>query len=180
MKAELFLSDFIEKLKDIDWTKNIIYMFIYFLTVFFTFVMFVYPELQVTKDRNIEYRKAQIAQSASSSEYEEKRLAIDHFKNSNAKVLEAFAVEPMQEDISSIISPFIQNFKLEKIAPKGDKYRSSSFTVSGTLASPAKFYELIDALKQTPYVLAVGFPIRFDRSEDSINIAFEITSYFKN
>jgi len=180
MKAELFLSDFLEKLKEVDWTKNIIYMFVYFLSIFFIFIMFVYPELQLTKNRNIEYRKAQIAESASSKEYVDKLAAIEHFKNSNAKMLEAFAAEPTQEDISSVISPFIRELKIEKVLPKESRYRSSGFIVTGLIDSPAKLYELIEALKNTPYVLSLGFPIRFDRRDEGIRITFEITAYFKN
>lgn len=178
MKAELSLSDFLEKLKEVDWTKNIVYMFFYFLSIFFIFITLIYPELQLTKDRNIEYRKAQIAQSASLKEHIDKLSAIEHYKNSNAKILEAFSKEPTQQDISNIIAPFIKESKIEKAPPKESKYRSSGFIITGFIDSPAKLYELIEALKNTHYVLSLSLPILFDKGDEGIHITFEITAYF--
>lgn len=174
MRTERFLSSFIEKLKGVDWTKNIIYMLIYFVLIFVFFGLVLYPMLQDTKAKNINYRKAEIAFNAVTDEYESKKSALAQYEKTNEKSIMGYAQKVSTDEIKKIASPYIKNLQIEKLKEGERKYPSEIYTLKGELASPTDFYKLDKVFDASGYVVSVNFPIEFRSMDKYIEISFEI------
>lgn len=174
MPAERFLNNFLEKLKAIDWTKNTIYMLIYFVLIFAFFGFFLYPSLQDTKSRNIDYRKAELAYDAVTKEYADKETALAQYEKGNKGYLSGFTKNFTVEEITKILSTHIKDPEVKRLQQGSRAYPSETFSVKGRIGSPAEFYALSQELEKSGYIVSINFPIDFRRLDTHIEIGFEI------
>jgi len=172
-------GDFLKKLKEVDWTRNITLMFIYFLMIFLLFVFFLYPELQDTKAKNIEYRKAKLSYDATISDYSAKKSAIEQFEKENEKILQAFKTKATVQNITDLATLYIQNLSVAPSSPRETKYDSNIFFVEGFINTPKDFYNFINSLKGSGYILNISFPIAFEKKEEKIKVGFEVVGFYR-
>lgn len=167
-----------DRLKEIDWTKNISYMVIYFIVVFSFFMIFTLPALQATKEKNISYRKAVISSEGTKKQLAKIEESIDTFESSNKKILNSLTTPYDKEIIEEGLEANIEDVVIKNITEsKADRYDVVSMSIEGVINSPKDFYNTIDTLNSSKYIAKATFPISLDRYGDKIKISFMLKVY---
>ncbi len=121
-----------------------------------------YAELKVYKDFN-----------------EETEEALRVLRNTNRHVIAGFANTFDAQRFKKLHSQYFSSLEVSKSLKKADEDGFSLYEVKTTskINSPKAFYDFLEAVNKTEWIISVNFPIDFKREGESINSSFTMKVY---
>lgn len=144
----------------------------------FTFLVLV-PTGKEYRQTRILYKKALAENNQIQEEHDQKLATMKELKSKNRHVLNSF---------SNIFNPklfveknqkFFKKLDINEVKFKEDQADFKVYEVNAvsSLASPKSFYDFLQAINKSDYIIKVDFPINFVRKHDLITANFNIRVY---
>ncbi|MBC2883704.1 hypothetical protein H7R39_10655 [Campylobacter sp. Marseille-Q3452] len=166
-------------LQNIDVTKLLIYVLICIIACLAMIFGLLVPSIKEYKQVKYESRM-QIAASAQTQRlYDAKSKALDEIKQNDKAQLDALENKFDTDKFTQFTSKYFANVNLSglKEAAKNGEISVYELTVTGSMKTPAKFYEFMDALQSYENIVKIDFPIKMRKDTEKIDATFGIKIY---
>lgn len=166
-------------LQNIDVTKLLIYVLIFIVACLAMIFGFLVPSIKEYKQAKYESRM-QIAASAQTQRlYDAKSKALDEIKQNDKVQLDALENKFNSDKFTQFASKYFTNVNLSepKEAAKNGEISVYELTVTGSMKTPAKFYEFMDALQNYENIVKIDFPIKMHKDTEKIDAIFGVKIY---
>ena len=166
-------------LQNIDVTKLLIYVLICIIACLAMIFGLLVPSIKEYKQVKYESRM-QIAASAQTQRlYDAKSKALDEIKQNDKAQLDALENKFDTDKFTQFTSKYFANVNLSglKEAAKNGEISVYELTVMGSMKTPAKFYEFMDALQNYENIVKIDFPIKMRKDAEKIDATFGVKIY---
>ena len=166
-------------LQNIDVTKLLIYVLICITACLAMIFGLLVPSIKEYKQVKYESRM-QIAASAQTQRlYDAKSKALNEIKQNHKAVLDALDNKFDADKFTQFASKYFANVNLSepKEAAKNGEISVYELTVTGSMKTPAKFYEFMDALQNYENIVKIDFPIKMRKDTKKIDATFGVKIY---
>ena len=140
---------------------------------------FLIPSIKEYKQVKYESRM-QIAASAQTQRlYDAKSKALNEIKQNDKVALDALENKFDVENFTQFASKYFMNVNLSELkeAAKNGEISIYELTVTGSMKTPAKFYEFMDALQSYENIVKIDFPIEMRKDAEKIDATFVVKIY---
>ena len=166
-------------LQNIDVTKLLIYVLLFIVACLVMIFGFLVPNIK--EYRQIKYEsRMQIAASAQTQRlYDAKSKALNEIKQNDKAVLDALESKFDADKFAQFASKYFTNVNLSepKEAAKNGEISVYELTVTGSMKTPAKFYEFMDALQSYENIVKIDLPIKMRKEAEKIDATFGVKIY---
>ena len=166
-------------LQNIDVTKLLIYVLLFIVACLVMIFGFLVPNIK--EYRQIKYEsRMQIAASAQTQRlYDAKSKALNEIKQNDKAVLDALESKFDADKFAQFASKYFTNVNLSepKEAAKNGEISVYELTVTGSMKTPAKFYEFMDALQSYENIVKIDLPIKMHKEAEKIDATFGVKIY---
>ena len=166
-------------LQNIDVTKLLIYVLLFIVACLVMIFGFLVPNIKEYKQVKYESRM-QIAASAQTQRiYDAKSKALNEIKQNDKAVLDALESKFDADKFAQFASKYFTNVNLSepKEAAKNGEISVCELTVTGSMNTPAKFYEFMDALQSYENIVKIDLPIKMRKEAEKIDATFGVKIY---
>jgi len=166
-------------LQNIDVTKLLIYVLLFIVACLVMIFGFLVPNIKEYKQVKYESRM-QIAASAQTQRiYDAKSKALNEIKQNDKAVLDALENKFNADKFAQFASKYFTNVNLSepKEAAKNGEISVYELTVTGSMKTPAKFYEFMDALQSYENIVKIDLPIKMRKDAKKIDATFGVKIY---
>lgn len=166
-------------LQNIDVTKLLIYVLLFIVACLVMIFGFLVPNIKEYKQVKYESRM-QIAASAQTQRiYDAKSKALNEIKQNDKAVLDALESKFDADKFAQFASKYFTNVNLSepKEAAKNGEISVYELTVTGSMKTPAKFYEFMDALQSYENIVKIDLPIKMRKDAEKIDATFGVKIY---
>ncbi|WP_276710976.1 hypothetical protein [Campylobacter rectus] len=166
-------------LQNIDVTKLLIYVLLFIVACLAMIFGFLVPNIKEYKQVKYESRM-QIAASAQTQRiYDAKSKALNEIKQNDKAVLDALESKFDADKFAQFASKYFTNVNLSepKEAAKNGEISVYELTVTGSMKTPAKFYEFMDALQSYENIVKIDLPIKMRKEAEKIDATFGVKIY---
>ena len=166
-------------LQNIDVTKLLIYVLLFIVACLVMIFGFLVPNIKEYKQVKYESRM-QIAASAQTQRlYDAKSKALNEIKQNDKAVLDALESKFDADKFAQFASKYFTNVNLSepKEAAKNGEISVCELTVTGSMKTPAKFYEFMDALQSYENIVKIDLPIKMRKDAEKIDATFGVKIY---
>lgn len=166
-------------LQNIDVTKLLIYVLLFIVACLVMIFGFLVPNIKEYKQVKYESRM-QIAASAQTQRiYDAKSKALNEIKQNDKAVLDALESKFDADKFAQFASKYFTNVNLSepKEAAKNGEISVYELTVTGSMKTPAKFYEFMDALQSYENIVKIDLPIKMHKEAEKIDATFGVKIY---
>lgn len=166
-------------LQNIDVTKLLIYVLLFIVACLVMIFGFLVPNIKEYKQVKYESRM-QIAASAQTQRiYDAKSKALNEIKQNDKAVLDALENKFNADKFAQFASKYFTNVNLSepKEAAKNGEISVYELTVTGSMKTPAKFYEFMDALQSYENIVKIDLPIKMHKEAEKIDATFGVKIY---
>lgn len=166
-------------LQNIDVTKLLIYVLICIIACLAMIFGLLVPSIKEYKQAKYESRM-QIAASAQTQRlYDAKSKALNEIKQNDKAQLDALENKFDADKFAQFASKYFANVILSepKEAAKNGEISVYELTVMGSMKTPAKFYEFMDALQSYENIVKIDFPIKMRKGAEKIDATFDVKIY---
>ena len=163
-------------LQNIDVTKLLIYVLLFIVACLVMIFGFLVPNIKEYKQVKYESRM-QIAASAQTQRiYDAKSKALNEIKQNDKAVLDALENKFDADKFAQFASKYFTNVNLSepKEAAKNGEISVYELTVTGSMKTPAKFYEFMDALQSYENIVKIDLPIKMRKDAEKIDATFGV------
>lgn len=167
----------------ISISRQSIYLLVLsFILVIFVFIfafVFLIPEGKEYRNDKAQLKK----ESRELRKYENFRddvlEKLTELKSENRNVIRAFDTEFDASRFEKMNSEYFHSFK---IAPQTKSYNEERFSVyevntTSQINSPQSFYDFLDAVNKSDWIIGINFPIDFKRERELIRSSFTMKVY---
>ncbi|RRD52429.1 hypothetical protein [Campylobacter rectus] len=166
-------------LQNIDVTKLLIYVLLFIVACLVMIFGFLVPNIKEYKQVKYESRM-QIAASAQTQRiYDAKSKALNEINQNDKAVLDALENKFNADKFAQFASKYFTNVNLSepKEAAKNGEISVYELTVTGSMKTPAKFYEFMDALQSYENIVKIDLPIKMRKDAEKIDATFGVKIY---
>lgn len=166
-------------LQNIDVTKLLIYVLLFIVACLVMIFGFLVPNIKEYKQVKYESRM-QIAASAQTQRiYDAKSKALNEIKQNDKAVLDALENKFNADKFAQFASKYFTNVNLSepKEAAKNGEISVYELTVTGSMKTPAKFYEFMDTLQSYENIVKIDLPIKMRKDAEKIDATFGVKIY---
>ena len=166
-------------LQNIDVTKLLIYVLLFIVACLAMIFGLLVPNIKEYKQVKYESRM-QIAASAQTQRiYDAKSKALNEIKQNDKAVLDALESKFDADKFAQFASKYFTNVNLSepKEAAKNGEISVYELTVTGSMKTPAKFYEFMDALQSYENIVKIDLPIKMRKDAEKIDATFGVKIY---
>lgn len=166
-------------LQNIDVTKLLIYVLLFIVACLVMIFGFLVPNIKEYKQVKYESRM-QIAASAQTQRiYDAKSKALNEIKQNDKAVLDALKNKFDADKFAQFASKYFTNVNLSepKEAAKNGEISVYELTVTGSMKTPAKFYEFMNALQSYENIVKIDLPIKMRKEAEKIDATFGVKIY---
>ncbi|MDT8339271.1 MAG: hypothetical protein RQ763_08735 [Sulfurimonas sp.] len=109
----------------------------------------------------------------------EKEVILQKLQSDNLNVIKAFTTEFNPERFEKQHKSFFSSLSVSKVSKSDDEEEFSVYEVNTTseISSPKSFYNFLDAINKSDWIIAVNFPISFKRGGEMISSSFTMKVY---
>ena len=109
----------------------------------------------------------------------EKEVILQKLQSDNLNAIKAFATEFNSKRFEKQHKSFFSSLSVSKVSKSEDEKEFSVYEVNATseISSPKSFYNFLDALNKSDWIIAVNFPISFKRGGEMISSSFTMKVY---
>ena len=166
-------------LQNIDVTKLLIYVLLFIVACLVMIFGFLVPNIKEYKQVKYESRM-QIAASAQTQRiYDAKSKALNETKQNDKAVLDALESKFDADKFAQFASKYFTNVNLSepKEAAKNGEISVYELTVTGSMKTPTKFYEFMNALQSYENIVKIDLPIKMRKEAEKIDATFGVKIY---
>jgi len=151
------------------------------LVLVFSFFVLVPKGKQYRADR-LEYQK----ESKEVKKYQDIHTAIEKklklLENKNRDLLHSFEIAFSEQKFQEQYAEYFSSLKISKLLSKNrqDAFVSYEVDTRFKMSSPKSFYDFLDALNSSNWVIAVNPPISFKRENEMMQSSFVVRVYGLN
>ncbi|ABB45014.1 hypothetical protein Suden_1740 [Sulfurimonas denitrificans DSM 1251] len=109
----------------------------------------------------------------------EKEVILQKLSSEHLHSIEAFEAEFNQERFVKQHRAYFSSLDVSKVQPLGEEDGFSVYEVNTTseISSPKGFYDFLDSLNKSDWIIGVNFPINFKREGEMIKSSFTMRVY---
>lgn len=109
----------------------------------------------------------------------EKEVILQKLQSDNLHVIKAFSTEFNAQRFEKQHKPFFSTLSVSKMSKGEDEEEFSVYEVNTTsqVSSPKSFYNFLEAVNKSDWIIAVNFPINFKRDGEMISSSFTMKVY---
>jgi hypothetical protein len=166
-----------------SFSRQNIYLFTLclFLLVFvlvFSFAVLI-PEGKDYRLKRGELKKENLELKQLSDFAIEKEVILQKLQDDNSHAIKAFENEFSSDKFKKQHQGFFSALSITKKSQLGDEDGFSVYEVNTTseISSPKSFYDFLDAVNKSNWIIAVNFPIAFKRDGEMIDSSFTMRVY---
>ncbi|DAB27651.1 MAG TPA: hypothetical protein CFH78_06455 [Sulfurimonas sp. UBA10385] len=156
-------------------------MFLLIFVLVFSFAVLI-PEGKEYRLKRTELNKESLELRQLSDFSIEKEVILQKLRSDNINVIRAFDAEFNSQRFEKLHRNFFTSLKISKRAKLEDEEGFSVYEVNTTsqISSPKSFYDFLDALNKSSWIISVNFPINFKREGEMISSSFTMRVYNNN
>lgn len=152
-----------------------------FLLVFvlvFSFAVLI-PEGKEYRIKRNELSKENLELKQLSDFAVEKEVILQKLRSENLHTIQALETEFNSERFIKHHRAYLSSLNVSKMEPFGEEDGFSVYEVNTTseISSPKGFYNFLDSLNKSDWIIAVNFPINFKREGEMIKSSFTMRVY---
>lgn len=160
-------------------------MYLLFMTLFlllfvliFSFLVLI-PEGKEYRMKKAELKKENLELKQLSDFSIEKEVVLQKLQSDNLHAIKAFVNEFSPERFEKQHRAFFSSLSVSKKSKTEDEDDFSVYEVNTTsqISSPKSFYNFLDAVNKSDWIIAVNFPINFKREGEVISSSFTMKVY---
>jgi Na+-transporting NADH:ubiquinone oxidoreductase subunit NqrC len=107
-------------------------------------------------------------------EHKETSEKLEKLKKSNAKTIKAFTTPFNPRKFTKVYAPEFQDLFLKELskADENGSFKVYEVNVTTKITSPESFYNFLEKVNKSQWIIGVNFPIHFERDGDLIKSSF--------
>ncbi len=170
----------------ISFPRHIVYTSIFTIVMIIFSVWFALEHLvpmgKEYRVNRIELKKEQADLERYENFYETTLQTYNKTKQKNRPIIEAFDNSFDKERFQKQYAKFFINLSVTKSQnPQKEKwYEIYEVNTTSQIKSPKSFYDFLDAINKSPWIVGVTFPINFVREGELIHSSFKMKVYKKS
>ncbi len=147
----------------------------------FSFGVLIPKGKEYRKDR-IEYKKEAKELRRYQDFYNKLETRLKDLQSENRHIITAFDTPFNQYRFQKQHKDYFHSLKLSRLSTANNEVEFSSYEVNATskISSPKNFYDFLDAVNKSDWIIAVEFPINFKRDKEMIKSNFTMRVYGVN
>ncbi len=159
--------------------------FISLLLLLFVFVFsfgVLIPKGKEYRESRLELRKENMEFQKYQNFHDETLGTLKNLQSKNRHIISAFDAVFNLDRFEKQHKVFFSSFNISKISRAKDEEGFASYEVntSSQISSPKNFYNFLDALNKSDWIIGVNFPINFKRDGEMIKSSFIMKVYVNN
>ncbi|MCK4875531.1 MAG: hypothetical protein KAS26_06760 [Sulfurimonas sp.] len=167
----------------INFTRQNIYLlaisiFLLIFVLVFSFSVLI-PKGKEYRIKRTELRKMNLeARNLNNFSYETLEI-LQKLQSDNRHIITAFDTEFSPKRFEKQYKGFFSSLKLSQKAKSKDEDEFTVYEVNTTseISSPKSFYNFLDAINKSDWIVGVNFPIKFKREGEIISSSFTMKAY---
>ncbi len=167
----------------INFSRRNIYLmaitlFLLLFVLIFSFAVLI-PEGKEYRIKKAELKKESLELKQLSDFSIEKEVILQKLQSDNLHIIKAFATEFNPDRFEKQHKSFFSTLSVSKTSKAQDEEEFSVYEVNTTseISSPKSFYNFLDAVNKSDWIIAVNFPINFKREGEMISSSFTMKVY---
>jgi hypothetical protein len=147
----------------------------------FSFTVLI-PSGQEYRIKRVDLKKTTKEYRSYSDFHDETALKLKDMQSSNRHIITAFDATFNPDRFEKNHKKYFLSLHVSKIAYDGvdDGFNVYEVNTTSKLDSPTSFYQFLDAVNKSDWIIAVKFPIEFKREEQLIKSSFTMKVYSNN
>lgn len=170
----------------INFSRQNIYLlavslFLLIFVLVFSFTVMI-PEGKSYRIKKTELKKENLELKQLSDFAIEKEVILQKLQGDNSHVIKAFDAEFSAEKFEKQHRNFFSSLSVSKRTKLEDEDGFSVYEVNTTseISSPKSFYNFLDSVNKSNWIIGVNFPINFKREGEMISSSFTMRVYSNN
>lgn len=153
-------------------------VFLLLFVIAFSFAVLI-PEGKEYRIKRGELKKENLELKQISDFSIEKEVILQKLQGDNARVIKAFDNDFNADNFKKLHQGFFSSLSIAKKSKLQDEEGFSVYEVNTTseISSPKGFYNFLDAVNKSEWIIAVNFPITFKRDGEMIGSTFTMRVY---
>ncbi len=153
-------------------------LFLFLLVLIFAFVILI-PKGKEYRQERLEVRKNSIKLQKYQNFHDEIYEKLKDLQSKNRHIITAFGNTFDAHRFQKEHESYFSSLHLSKIAKLNDESGFAVYEVNTTskISSPTNFYNFLDAVNKSNWIIGVNFPITFKREGETISSSFTMKVY---
>ena len=159
----------------------IISVFLLLFVLLFSFLVLI-PQGKEYREKRLELKKARV-EYRQYRDYHDKMLAdFKELQSKNRHIITAFDAIFNPDRFQKQSKEYFSSLTLSKLTRDHNDNGFAVYEVntSSHISSPKNFYDFLDALNKSDWIIGVNFPINFQRDGEMIHSSFTMKVYANN
>jgi len=160
---------------------SLISVFLFFFVLVFAFGILI-PKGKEYRESRLELYKANVELQKYQSFHHDVLRKLKDLQSKNRHIITAFDTPFYPQRFEEKHKVFFSSLKISKVSRSKDEDSFATYEVNTTseMSSPKNFYDFLDALNKTDWIIGVNFPIDFKRDGEMIKSSFTMRVYTNN
>lgn len=140
------------------------------------------PKGKQYREARLELRKENVKLRKYQNFYDDTLATFKDLQSKNRHIITAFDTAFNPDRFEKQHKVFFSSLRISKIARSKDEEGFATYEVNTTsqISSPTNFYDFLDALNKSDWIIGVNFPIDFKRDAEMIKSSFTMKVYANN
>ena len=168
------------------FTKQILYMLatallLLIIVLLFSFLVLI-PQGKEYRIARLEKKQALVDYRQYQQWHDEISAKLKNEQSKHKNIISAFETTFNPQRFVEKNKEYFSSLKLQEIHLKSRDTNFALFEVNATsnINSPKQFYNFLDSLNKSNWIIAINFPINFKRVGKNVNTSFTINVYTNN
>ncbi|MGE4511180.1 MAG: hypothetical protein AB7D43_08785 [Sulfurimonadaceae bacterium] len=137
------------------------------------------PEGKEYRERKLELRKEYAELQRYQNFYDETFGVLKELQSENKNIIEAFDNKFDPERFRKQHASYFNSLSISQVVqlPQEEEFAVYEVNTTSHINSPTNFYEFLDSINKTNWIIGVNFPINFQREGEMIRSSFTMKVY---
>lgn len=156
----------------------LISLFLFVFVLFFSFLVLI-PEGKDYRSQRLELKKEERKLRAYENLNDATYKTLKKLQSDHRNIITAFKNPFNAERFKKQNSKFFNSFEISKISQKQNENDFLVYEVNATssIKSPKNFYNFLDSINKSDWIIGIDLPINFKRQDESIRSTFTMKVY---
>jgi hypothetical protein len=156
-------------------------VFLLLFVLLFSFFVLI-PEGQHYREKRLELKKATLEYQQYKDYHDELMANLKDLQHKNRHIITAFDTIFNPDRFQKLNKSYFSSLTLSKLTREKDEDGFAVYEVntSSHISSPKNFYDFLDGVNKSDWIIGVNFPINFQRDGEMIHSSFTMKVYANN
>jgi len=156
-------------------------LFLFLFVLLFAFLVLI-PEGKEYREKRMELKKTTIKVNKYQNFYDETLGTLKDLQSKDRHIIAGFDNIFNPDRFEKQHKTYFSSLSLSKISKVEDENEFAVYEVNTTsrISSPTNFYNFLDAVNKSDWIIGVNFPINFKRDGEMIDSSFTMKVYCNN